>query len=155
MSSPRVSTSCCVTGWSMPVGRVRRRPEPLHGIAQIPRGDRLRDELVKARGLRACDLLREDRCAEGDDRHAQAAGAKASTDRKAVLLRELYVEEDEVELIGGALFAGRAVPLGHDLVAVSLERRLEELDIHRIVLNEENAQAVSFPWSAPSRPFAS
>src|SRR5439155_275017 len=120
------------------------RLDAIFCLAQVLRGDRLREELVKARGLRSCDLLGEDRRAEGDDRHAQAAGAKASTDREAVLLRELYVEEDEVELIGGALFASRAVPLGHDLVAVSLERRLEELDIHRIVLNEENAQTVPF-----------
>src|SRR2546430_10449836 len=72
----------------LPYTTLFRSPEPPHGIAQVLRGDRLREELVKARGLRACDLLGEDRRAEGDDRHAQAAGAKASTHREAVLLRD-------------------------------------------------------------------
>src|SRR5438132_694770 len=40
-----------------------------------------------------------------------------------------------------------AVPLGHDLVAVTLESRLEKLHVHRVVLNEENAQDPS-PASA-------
>src|SRR5204863_9904623 len=119
----RVSTGCSVAVWARPVGLMIRRPGPPHRIAQVLRGDRLREELVEARGLRSCELLGEDRRAEGDDRHAQAAGTKASTDRQAIRLRELYVEENEVELIGRALFAGRAVPLCHDLEAVSVVRR--------------------------------
>src|SRR5205814_9402287 len=123
--------------------RTARLSEESYRAAQISRGDRLREKQVEAGGLGACDLLGKDGGAQGDDRHAQSPRPQATTDLEAIRLRQLYVEEDQIEPIRGAPFARLAISLGDDLVSVRLERRLEELDVHRIVLNEENAQAAS------------
>ena len=55
----------------------------------------------------------------------------------------MNVEQDEVERLGEcARFASRSVALDEHVV-VGFERGLEQLDVHRVVFNDQNAQALS------------
>src|SRR6266571_1690137 len=70
------------------------------------------------RAARAVRSALKGRCRSRPTSYARHAPA----DLETVLLRQLDVEEDQVEGVEGALLAGHSVPLGHDLVAFALER---------------------------------
>src|SRR5207245_6100217 len=110
-----------------------------HRLFERRGGDRLREVRVEARVHTPHDLVRHGGRAQRHDASSHTAFAQRPADGVAVQAGHLDVEDHQIESPAErAIETGHAVAGDAHLVPVALEDVTEELDVHRVVVDDED-----------------
>src|SRR5438309_1151026 len=130
-----------VAGRTGPAGLEAIAPAvPAYGVLQRGGCDRLGQVGVEPRVLAARDLLSHRRRADRDDGPIDPARTQGPAELVAIQTGHLDIEDDEVEYVLERAVEATTAIAGHAHgVPVTLEHVAEELEVHRVVVDDEDS----------------